>query len=497
MRRPGRRPAPPGVREADARSVPRGGRSRKYPEQIKEGLRPWQASAYCLCRRDIVRAATAAEDAGPGDARRLGLRSGARPRPTRSSGSRRARCTKCQGTSQLPAPARAVAESYLRLRIRSSTSRRSKVRQPAVERSRRSICGHRHQHRGAGALSTGPTSRATPDSGLQRIARPSPMPGKQPLRRVRPAVPALAAGRTPLLDLEQTSLTNRDHRRREIEPCFVSKRNWTNSTPPVAAAGVRLDALADDGVVTPGQNVNVSVRAASGAADPRRSFCGVTLKRLRWAARGVRRVAGKAVTCKTLRRSPPTRTLDAVLDAAQGCRALRLRAGRPLRRAVRPLHSARRSTYDRRRQKVSVDQRRPVSLQQPGGRREALGAERVAGVRRHGRSISPCSASRIFRWRSSGKAVARRSSRGFRRPSNPVVSAFRRKIIKSRSPTTRGTATASVTLQAPFGLAVEPASAPVTFAREDEETTVTFALSPPGLAVGESAVTAIVTSAGG
>jgi hypothetical protein len=78
-----------------------------------------------------------------------------------------------------------------------------------------------------------------------------------------------------------------------------------------------------------------------------------------------------------------------------------------------------------------------------------------------------------------------------------VVSAFRRKIIKSRSPTTRGTATASVTLQAPFGLAVEPASAPVTFAREDEETTVTFALSPPGLAVGESAVTAIVTSAGG
>lgn len=56
----------------------------------------------------------------------------------------------------------------------------------------------------------------------------------------------------------------------------------------------------------------------------------------------------------------------------------------------------------------------------------------------------------------------------------------------------------SVALQAPAGWRVEPAAAPVTFAREDEETTVKFTLSPPAsVAPGELTVKAVVTGNGG
>ncbi len=56
LRRRGRRAAPSGLRAADAskRSAPRRIR-RKYPEQITEGLRPWQAHACLLHRHDQLR----------------------------------------------------------------------------------------------------------------------------------------------------------------------------------------------------------------------------------------------------------------------------------------------------------------------------------------------------------------------------------------------------------------------------------------------------------
>ena len=53
-------------------------------------------------------------------------------------------------------------------------------------------------------------------------------------------------------------------------------------------------------------------------------------------------------------------------------------------------------------------------------------------------------------------------------------------------------------LQLPSGWRVEPASASVTFGREDEETTVRFTVTPPAAAApGEFAAKAVVTSDGG
>jgi hypothetical protein len=62
----------------------------------------------------------------------------------------------------------------------------------------------------------------------------------------------------------------------------------------------------------------------------------------------------------------------------------------------------------------------------------------------------------------------------------------------------KGPAQAAVSLRAPAGWRVEPASAPVNFAREDEEITTKFTLTPPASAApGEAAVTAEVTGSGG
>jgi hypothetical protein len=74
----------------------------------------------------------------------------------------------------------------------------------------------------------------------------------------------------------------------------------------------------------------------------------------------------------------------------------------------------------------------------------------------------------------------------------------RRKIINvTVANNQKGPATASVALQAPAGWRVEPATAPITFAREDEATTVKFTLSPPAqVTPGELAVKAVVTGNG-
>jgi hypothetical protein len=80
-----------------------------------------------------------------------------------------------------------------------------------------------------------------------------------------------------------------------------------------------------------------------------------------------------------------------------------------------------------------------------------------------------------------------------------TASVSRRKILQvTVANNQKGPATANVTLQAPAGWRVEPAAVPVTFAREDAETTVTFSLSPPAsVAAGEVSIRAHVTGNGG
>ena len=80
----------------------------------------------------------------------------------------------------------------------------------------------------------------------------------------------------------------------------------------------------------------------------------------------------------------------------------------------------------------------------------------------------------------------------------PPGSGARRDVRVTVTNNEQGAASGAVTLQAPSGWTVEPASAPVTFAREDEQAAVKFSLSPGAAATpGESIVTATMTAADG
>jgi hypothetical protein len=78
----------------------------------------------------------------------------------------------------------------------------------------------------------------------------------------------------------------------------------------------------------------------------------------------------------------------------------------------------------------------------------------------------------------------------------PVASALRRKMVEvTVSNNQKGPAAVSVALELPSGWTADPASARATFAREDEHTTVRFAVTPPdNVARGEFTAKAVATA---
>jgi hypothetical protein len=78
-----------------------------------------------------------------------------------------------------------------------------------------------------------------------------------------------------------------------------------------------------------------------------------------------------------------------------------------------------------------------------------------------------------------------------------AVAAPRRDVRVTVTNHTKGAATAQVDLQLPQGWRVTPATAPVTFSREDEQITVKFTVQPPGgFKAGRSPVKALVRESG-
>ena len=250
----------------------------------------------------------------------------------------------------------------------------------------------------------------------------------------------------------------------------------------VVASGTRLDALADDGVVTPRQMVNLALVGAS-AAD------GVELLNTKIdgfdgnpsaACTGTLAPAAP-VTCKATAAIPAAAHFSTPYwtpraDASRYDFEADVPFGLPFRPS--PFHAIfalRIGGAD-----VTVD--RVIQYRY---------SNLVAGEKRSELNVSPAFNVRV------DPAIAVFPVNA---PSlTPVVSAFRRKTITvTVGNNQKGAAAATVTLNVPNGWTATPASAPVNFLREDEEISVTFMLDGPAtLAVGEWPVSATVTAAGG
>jgi LmbE family N-acetylglucosaminyl deacetylase len=256
----------------------------------------------------------------------------------------------------------------------------------------------------------------------------------------------------------------------------------------VVAAGVRLDALADDGVVTPGQNVNVSVYAASGAADAPQ-LRGATLRGFDGQLAACAGSLAKAVTCKVAAKIPADTHLSTPYwtprkDAARYDFEPDVPFGVPFR------PSPFRATFDLTIGGEPVTADRVVEYRY---------SNLVAGEKRSELNVSPAFDVTLDPDIAVFPLADLPAGAGSHTSAIPVASAFRRKTISvTVTNNQKGPTTGTVALRVPSGWQVQPASAPLTFAREDEATTIRFTLQPPAnAAAGELEARAIVTGENG
>jgi len=434
----------------------------KYPEQIKEGLRPWQASrVFCT---EPVFGGQAIKNRTP-DMLTTDV-SGFDPalgRTYAELGLEARSMHKCQGTSQLLLLPDGQANRTYRLRD-------SLLDKPGIAPTTMfdgidtSIMGL--------ARFAGTHAPAALTPGLQSIAH-AVADAQQVLmaKGAAATVPALLAGRRAVTDLEQKlkatggevyELTYRlDQKRRQFDEALL------------VAAGVRLDALSDDGVVATGQKVNLSIYATSSATDApvltSVSLAGFDNASL--ACQGPL-APGKAVVCKTPATIPANTHVSTPYwtprtDSARYDFEPDVPFGVPFRPT--PF----RVTYKLKFGNDEVSIERPLQFRY---------SDVMAGEKRTDLKVVP-----PFNVRVSPEVTV-----------VPAGSGAHRDVRVTVTNNEKGQASGAVTLKLPSGWTVDPASAPVTFGREDEEATVRFSLSAPASApAGESAVTATMTASDG
>jgi hypothetical protein len=325
----------------------------------------------------------------------------------------------------------------------------------------------------------GPNPPASLTKQLQAIAT-AVADAQQAFKSKGPAatIQPLAAGRDATLHLaavlsveDLPPLT--DTARREIGSRLELKLDQFDKAL-LAATGTRLEALADDGVVARGQNVTVSVYASSNVPDAPMlksvtlaGFDGVTTTTCQGPL-----AAGKAVTCKATGQVPTgthysTPYWKPRKDSARYDFEPDVPFGVPFRPSPFTV------TYELTIGGVDLTIKRDVEYRYD---------DVTAGEKRMDLKVVPAFNVRV----SPDIAVI------------PAATAGTRELRVTVTNNEKGAASGNVTLSVPSGWTATPASAPVTFAREDEETTVRFTVSPGAHPkVGESMVTATMTAAGG
>ena len=445
----------------------------RFPEQIAAGLHPWQAQKF------YFRA---------GFPFGLGLFPGFRfrvePDPELTTvdlgaydpllgttyaeiGSRARSMHKCQGTSQLIAlPAGAVGAQY-RLAdttIPGQTSAGETSLFDGVDTSLEGLA------RFAGA---------DPPARLTRALSALAAHAREALRRfdaegMSGAPAAVVAGLDAVRDLRAglAAMPLSETSRREIDLRLQSKERQFERAA-LLAHGVRLEALADDGVVTSGQSVTVELLAANRGAAPV-TVRGVALAGFdgrRAACDGGRVVAGGVFECSLAGSVPAGAAMTGVhWTHVEGADRYAFDPDVPFGAAFRPSPFGAAFEIELGATRLTVE--RPVEHRYvddvfTGEKRTELHVVPQLAV-----SMTP------------EIAII------------PTGSRAPRDVRVTVTNTGREPVEARVRLEAPAGWRVTPAMVPVPFSREDESRTVRFRVSAEGSAAGEYRVGAVVELAG-
>ena len=214
---------------------------------------------------------------------------------------------KCQGTSQLlPLPGQTFNRTY---RLRDSV-----IGQPGVAPTI-PLRRHRHQPARAGSVRRAPGAGRRSAAGVTAIAGAVSDATRHWARRVRlppraPLVKGLAAVRALRGQLASLGAVEPTRNTRSISVSLAKRTSSSRpSSPPTA---MRIEALADDGVVMRGQPVKLSIAVANNGADDV-SIAGVDIAGLSAASASCQATVkkGSSFTCsatghdsRATRRSP-------------------------------------------------------------------------------------------------------------------------------------------------------------------------------------------------
>jgi hypothetical protein len=441
----------------------------RYPEQLREGLRPWQAKRlFCTefggrgapSGRDIMTVPSAFDALLGRTYSELGLEA-------RSM-------HKCQGTSQLLLlPGENRTRNY---RLTDSVMEQAGVAPSdlfdGIDTSLAGLASYAGARpaaeltRDLAAIADAVTAatRAVEDAGPGAAAAPLAK-GLTAVRVAREHLKALA--------LDEGARFEIDFRLAQKEPQFVDALLLTH--------GIRLEALADDGTVVAGQPVKVNVIAGNNGA-PDVTLTAVSLGGFNGTP-GVCSApipAGGAKSCSadvTVAQAPfSTPYWTPRADSARYDFEPDVPFGLPFRPS--PFVATFALTVSG----ASITVRRPVEFRY---------SDLYAGEKRMELQVVP-----PFNVRVTPEIAIVPSS-----PS-PVSAAEPRRASRtvevSVTNNLEGAVAGTASLQAPAGWRVTPATAPVNFARAEESVTVSFTLTPPArIAAGEYSVEAHVSASGG
>ena len=425
----------------------------RFPEQIREGLRPWQASrVFCTDfsgfgpqaarppARDQLRVPSSAFDPLLG-------------RTYTELGIEARSMHKCQGTEQLlPLPGRGQGRTY--------TLRDTVLGPPGVAPASlfdgidTSLPG---LARFAGAQPAAALTAALRDiAGHVQAAERSIAPGGPAA-----AAPPLAAGLSAVRALRQnlSSMGLSDDARYELDVRLVLKERQFQEALALTH-GIRLEALADDGLVVGGQPLKLAMIAGAATGGSAR-IESVTVAGFDGAAAACRGTLapGTAVNCEATLRVPANAPVSTPYwqpraDAAR----YDFEAGVPFGVPFRP--SPFRATFALNIAGADVAIERVVQYRY---------SDLLAGEKRMEVTVVPAQAVTVAPDIAviPLAAASEGAGRGDRRVAVTVLNHA------------KGSGRSTVRLQLPAGWRVSPERADAVFAREDEAVTVTFTITPP------------------